>query len=302
MGEILGQSELDLLNTINNYNSFDKDKNNCAFYPRVIEAKHRLDGHFWKNNISDQLLNALCYVYIREKNKTKNENLCNYLYYWLGSKVLTNLRLKYFFFEVIKEIYDILSEGEPGKVCNRVEYSIYHDNFHKYKLVYDLSEDYNTYKSHFIKPNPSCDKDYEDAIKSYKLLYKKLRNECTIERTNYYDHYCDVFNKYFTQDKNDEISSWTCKLRETDKQDQQLEKEPREEAPKKHIQEELTAGRVRIQEDSYAPARSWINKLLGMNKITNRNPYANQELMADFYQPEDFYSERDRYNIMYNPE
>ncbi|VVA00005.1 PIR protein [Plasmodium vivax] len=53
---------------------------------------------------------------------------------------------------------------------------------------------------------------------------------------------------------------------------------------------------------NYAPARSWINKLLGMNKGTNRNPYANPELMADFSMPQDFYSERNRYNIMYNPE
>ncbi|SCA59597.1 hypothetical protein PVT01_000022100 [Plasmodium vivax] len=57
-----------------------------------------------------------------------------------------------------------------------------------------------------------------------------------------------------------------------------------------------------LAENTYAPARSWINKLLGMNKGPSRNPYANQEIMADFSMPEDFYSERNRYNIMYNPE
>ncbi|KMZ85851.1 hypothetical protein PVBG_03316 [Plasmodium vivax Brazil I] len=229
-----------------------------------------------------------------------------------------------------------------------------------FKLVYDLSEDYETYRLHFIKSNPTCDKDFDEAIKSYKFLYKDLRKKCTIERTYYYDQYCDVFNEYFTEDKNDKIFSWSCQLRETEEQVQRLEKGHREDVVKEHIRERPAVGRLQVQgnrietaqnsrtivsylnkdvfdevvissasEESsrstttksitsavsaagvlvppfliynYAPARSWINKLLRMNKGTNRNPYANQELIADFPQPEDFYSERNRYNIMYNPE
>ncbi|CAG9473086.1 unnamed protein product [Plasmodium vivax] len=237
MGTILGQSELDILNTIINYNSFDKYSDNCANYPRVIAAKHRLGGNFWNNNISDKLLNAVCYVYKRENDGTLNTNLCNYLYYWLGSKILTNLRLKYFFFEVIKEIYDILSEGEPGKVCNRVEYSIYHDNFQKFKDIFDLSEIYNNYRLHFIKVNPSCDKNYDDAIKKYQVLYNSLRNECTIENTNYHEEYCEVFREHFPNEKHSEISSWKCKLQEPEEQDQQLVEEPTDDARKDQMPE-----------------------------------------------------------------
>ncbi|KMZ95060.1 hypothetical protein PVMG_05587 [Plasmodium vivax Mauritania I] len=230
MGTILGQSDLDKLNTIFNYNSFDKDTNNCDSYPDITAAKSKLKKFLWKNDVSDQLLNALCYVYIKNKKNNLDVDLCNYLYYWLGSKVLTNLRHTHFFFEVIKTIYDILSKGELGKVCDPVKYSIYdYYNFYKFKEVYDLSEDYNTYKSHFIIPNPSCDKNYQDKLKTYVYLYKKLRNECAIEKTNYHEEYCNVFNKFFTTEKDIELSLWKCKLKESEEHDQQLE-EPRVDA------------------------------------------------------------------------
>ncbi|SCA59773.1 VIR protein [Plasmodium vivax] len=365
MEKVLGQSELDILNTIINYNSFDKYSDNCANYPRVIAAKHLLDGDFWNNNISDKLLNAVCYVYKRENDGTLNENLCDYLYYWLGSKVLKNLRLKHFFYEVIKIIYDILGKGKHGKICDRAKYSIHDYNFQKFKDIFDLSENYNTYKLHFLKINPACDKYYEDEFNSYLFLYNSLRNECTIENTNHNEEYCKVFNKYFTNKKHSEITSWKCKLIESEELVQQLEKYHSGEAEKSPLpaRTEITVGQKHYRpglsetgqfvenlsalhpglleenpvmasasdhpEDSspstikksitsavsaagvlvppfliynYAPARSWIYKLLGMNKGTNRNPYANQELMADFSMPEDFYSERNRYNIMYNPE
>ncbi|KMZ82971.1 hypothetical protein PVIIG_05266 [Plasmodium vivax India VII] len=302
MEVFLEKSKLDSLNTIINYDNFDKYKNNCYNYPNITTLKYLLGGNFWGKNISDELLNALCYVYKRHKDDTLDRNICNYLYYWLGSKVLTNLRHTYFFFDVLKKIYYILSRGERGQVCDPAGYNIYHHNFHKFKLVYDLSEDYETYKSHFSGIMPSCDKDYDEAIQSYKYLYNDLRKKCTIERTNYYEPYCQAFNEYFTEEKNAQISLWKCQLREDKQEVQQLEKEPGEDAATKHIQEELEVVRQQVQEDSYSPARSWINKLLGMNKGTNRNPYANQELMAEFSMPEDFYSERNRYNIMYNPE
>ncbi|SCA60325.1 Plasmodium vivax Vir protein, putative [Plasmodium vivax] len=230
MDVFLGKSKLDSLNTKINYDYFDKYRNNCDNYPQITAAKHLLDGGFWEKNIFDELLNALCYVYIKKENNTLNENLCNYLYYWLGSKVLTNLRLKNFFYEVVSTIYRILSKGELGKVCDPVKYSIYdYYNFYKFKEVYDLSEDYNTYKSHFIIPNPSCDKNYQDELKTYVYLYNKLRDQCSIEKTNYNAQYCKVFNNYFTNKEDEEISSWICKLKESEEHDQQLE-EPRVDA------------------------------------------------------------------------
>ncbi|KMZ96183.1 hypothetical protein PVNG_06263 [Plasmodium vivax North Korean] len=262
-------------------------------------------------------------------------------------------------------IYDILSEGELRKVCDPVNYNIRYYNFQKFKDIFDFSEIYNNFSLHFINFNPSCDKDYDDAIKSYKLLYNNLRNECTIENTNHNEQYCEVFNKFFTDAKHSEITSWKCKLKEPEEKPQQLEiyhggDAEKSQLParteitvrqnhyrpgllqtrqfvehlnalhsglhtentvmdrpldhseysspstlKKSITSAVSAAGVLVPPFviyNYAPARSWINKLLGMNKGTNRNPYANQELMADFSMPEDFYSERNRYNIMYNPE
>ncbi|VUZ99878.1 PIR protein [Plasmodium vivax] len=365
MEKVLGQSDLDKLNTIINYNSFDKDKENCAYYSHITDEKHQLNGEFWEKNISDTLLNALCYVYIKKRSHNLNTETCKYLYYWLGSKVLTNLRHKHFFFEVVHKIYGILNGSELGKICDPVGPNIYNHNFQKFKDIYDLSENYYTYKSHFINPNRSCDQDYDDAINSYKFLYNDLRNKCFIERTHDHEEYCNAFNDYFTEDKHAQISSWTCQLRETAEQVHQLGERHSGDAEKAQIpaRTEITVGqkhyRPRLLETgqfvehlsalhpgvhtgntvmdrpldhsddsspstikksitsavsaagvlvppfiiyNYAPARSWINKLLGMNKGTNRNPYANQELMADFSMPEDFYSERNRYNIMYNPE
>ncbi|CAI7721713.1 PIR protein [Plasmodium vivax] len=342
MEEFLGKSKLANLNTIINYDYFDREEGICANYPHITAAKSKLAGFRWKNDVSDKILNALCYVYRRKVNNMSYINSCNYLYYWLGSKILTNLLLPHFLFEVVNTSYRILNESELGEIY------------------------YDTYKLHFATYKPSCDRDYENTIKSYKFFYNELRKECSMRKTYYNAQYCKVFNDYFTDDKNEEISSWICELKETEEQDQQLEEEPMEVAGNEYIQErpgveglqvradwDETAQNSRsiisylskegfkresmssVSEESsgstikksitsavsaagvlvppfiiynvitiviYAPARSWINKLLRMNKGTNRNPYANQELMADFSMPEDFYSERNRYNIMYNPE
>ncbi|KMZ82403.1 hypothetical protein PVIIG_06109 [Plasmodium vivax India VII] len=239
MGEFLGKSKLDSLRTVINYNYFGRYPNNCAKYPNITSRKYLLGGKFWGENISDKLINALCYVYKKKEDNALDENLCNYLYYCLGSKVLTNLRHTDFFYDVLHKIYYILSNGEHGKVCNPVNYSIYEHNFHKFKLVYDLSEDYETYKLHFVNPNPSCDIDYDDAIKSYKFLHNKLLNECSMKKTYYNTEYCNVFNNYFTKDKNDQISSWTCHLPKTEELGQQLEKEHRKDAAKENIHKNL---------------------------------------------------------------
>ncbi|KMZ88693.1 hypothetical protein PVBG_05549 [Plasmodium vivax Brazil I] len=228
---------LDNLNTIINYNSFNRDTGICANYPLITAAKSKLDKFSWNYNISDKLLNAHCYVYVKKANSTLDTDSCNYLYYWLGSKVLTNLRLRDFFSEVMNTIYDILSEGELRKVCDPVNYNIRYYNFQKFKDIFDFSEIYNNYRLHFINVNPSCNKDYDNAIKSYQVLYNTLRNECTIANRNYREEYCEVFNKHFPYDKHLEISSWKCKLEEPEEQGHQLGEEPRDDALKEQMRE-----------------------------------------------------------------
>ncbi|KMZ82965.1 hypothetical protein PVIIG_05260 [Plasmodium vivax India VII] len=150
---------------------------------------------------------------------------------------------------VVNTLYGILSEGKLGKVCNPVNDSIYDYNFQKFKDIYDLSEDYDTYKLHFATYKPSCDKDYENTIKSYKFLYNELRKECSMRKTYYNAQYCKVFNDYFTDDKNEEISSWICELKETEEQDQQLEEEPMEVAGNEYIQERPGVEGLQVRAD-----------------------------------------------------
>ncbi|SCA83704.1 VIR protein [Plasmodium vivax] len=323
MEKVLGKSKLDNFNTIINYNYFDKKRGNCFNYPFITSVKSKLNKFSWKIDISDKILNALCYVYIKKKDEKLDEDSCKYLYYWLGSKILTNLLHTDFFFEVIYTIYRILNKSEIGKICDPVKYNIYHYNFYKFKTVYDLAEDYNTYKLHLFNLNPSCDKDYHDELQSYLYFYNKLRNECTIEKTKYHEEYCVAFNEYFTDKENGEISLWKCNLIESEEQVQQLEERhsgdeekaqlparPEIRAGQKHhwqefleteeFAEHLSTLHTGLHaENTYTPAGTWLSKLLGRNKGPSRNPYANQEIMADFSMPEDFYSERNRYCDLY---
>ncbi|KMZ88485.1 hypothetical protein PVBG_05443 [Plasmodium vivax Brazil I] len=135
-----------------------------------------------------------------------------------------------------------------------------------FKLVYDLSEDYETYNFHFIQFKPSCDNDYENAIKSYKYLYKDLRKKCFIEKTNYHEEYYKAFNNYFTGDKHAQISLWSCQLREPEEQVQKFEEEHSEVTAKEPMPEKLAVGRQQIQGDSVKTAQhsrsivSYLNK------------------------------------------
>ncbi|KMZ96401.1 hypothetical protein PVNG_05863 [Plasmodium vivax North Korean] len=157
-----------------------------------------------------------------------DNDVCNFLYYWLASILLKNLKLGDFYSEIIINLFANLKNDRDGKICAIPPFTTFNINdFNKVKLIFDFSEDYNTYKTHFSQHNLSCNKDYKDYLDKYIISYNDIRSECTTERKNY--SYCEAFRYYFNNKNDDLLSTWKCNLKENDPRDLDLEEGEEEE-------------------------------------------------------------------------
>ncbi|KMZ82927.1 hypothetical protein PVIIG_05574 [Plasmodium vivax India VII] len=228
MNDFLGKKKLGNLRTKYYYDKFDNGWNTCKGNTLYNSSKQELTQRKELHDISEKVLNALCYVYETSMREGFDNDVCNFLYYWLASILLKNLKLGDFYSEIIINLFANLKNDRDGKICAIPPFTTFNINdFNKVKLIFDFSEDYNTYKTHFSQHNLSCNKDYKDYLDKYITSYNDIRSECTTERKNY--SYCSAFNHYFKNKDHDRLSTWTCKLSENDPRDLDLEEGVEEE-------------------------------------------------------------------------
>ncbi|SCA60302.1 VIR protein [Plasmodium vivax] len=213
MSEILGNSQLGYLRTKYNYYSLDNGYTYCKEDIFYNEAELKLSTYMGLQKVSEKILKAMCYMYTKKKyNKLKSE-MCNFFYYWLGDVLLNNINDKILTSESLTSLYSIINSAGLGKICDPLNYYIDKDIFKNNKLIFDYSEDYENYKLDLNKPNPLCNKSYQEYLQTYVNKYKDLHTICEIENQD--KKYCDAFRKYFGTKKHEFLYNWTCYLEGT---------------------------------------------------------------------------------------
>ncbi|KMZ95676.1 hypothetical protein PVMG_05820 [Plasmodium vivax Mauritania I] len=214
MANILGDEQLHILPTKLYYHLLDDPKwGNCegeSFYNAANEEIIKKRG---LRDDSDKILKALCYVYIKSSRDGFDNNLCNFLYFWLGSILLIKLENKDFFQELILDLFKILI-NKNGKVCTAPHTFMYKEDFEYAKLFFDISEDYKIYKSQ-IYSNMYCNKNYMTYLETHIQNYNKFHNDCEVES---YDSlkkpYCNYFKQYFPNNEHNTLSNMKFYLKE----------------------------------------------------------------------------------------
>ncbi|SCA81756.1 VIR protein [Plasmodium vivax] len=233
MSSYLGKNKLRLLRTKHNYGRLDNGWDICqndAFYNK---AKSELNSNDGLQVVSDKILNALCYVYTKSLREESVNDVCNFLYFWLGNILLDKMKHRIVFQDVIRNLFNILINNK-GKICTAPTYHIDVDNFKNIKLLFDYSEDYDSYRNQITDFNLPCNEEYRNYLKSYVDIYKRYQGECQYERTSY--GYCNVFNEYFAKKHPEQLSKWTCDIQpnepeEEEEEDAWVETEATEEQP-----------------------------------------------------------------------
>ncbi|SCA83710.1 Plasmodium vivax Vir protein, putative [Plasmodium vivax] len=187
------------------------------------KAKEILRKHPELEDISEKILKALCYVRIKSKTKGFNNDICGFLYYWIGDQILKDLTKKQFFGEIMLTLFKSLNEGDTQEICDYHYYNIHKDNFNNIKLIFDYSEHYNSYEKQIIEHNPPCNQDYKQYLQTYVDSYITFNNKCNVEGLN--DNYCEAFRKYFDGKDKGLLATWTCDLKIDDPRDNEFEEE-----------------------------------------------------------------------------
>ncbi|VVA00133.1 PIR protein [Plasmodium vivax] len=213
MGDILGDEDLRLLRTKFYYKYLDNGYNDCKYSDFYDLAEDELKKNKELYNVSDQILKALCYVYRNTSRGEASNDICKFLYYWLGDILLKKLDYKPLFTEIIINLFGTLKDFSNVKICKFDYTDIDEDVFNKIKLIFDYTEDYEDYKVDLAKPNRWCNEKYHSYLTTYVKTYKELYSKCKIEHKT--DKYCVVFNKYFNDTKHNNLYNWSCILKET---------------------------------------------------------------------------------------
>ncbi|SCA81804.1 VIR protein [Plasmodium vivax] len=201
------------MRTKRNYKIFDEEKGTCENFSFYSEAREKLISYNGLQSVSDKILRAVCHVYNKSKSRDFDVDTCNFLYFWLGNMLFSNLKNTNFVSEVIIELYQRLNENNKQRVCDIPHISMQENDFQKIKLIFDYSQDYVNYSLDLAKYNPPCNEEYKEYLTTYVDNYKQLYKECKSEHPQH--RYCTEFIRYYDYKKHDDLLMWSCELTET---------------------------------------------------------------------------------------
>ncbi|KMZ83291.1 hypothetical protein PVBG_06060 [Plasmodium vivax Brazil I] len=218
MTNYLGKTQFSNLNTNFYYTSLNEASYDCKDEAFYNAAEEKLKSNSWKENASDKILKALCYVYRKMLIQDYERDICKYLYFWLGNILIDKMKHNHVFQDVIRDLFDIL-KNHKGKVCAAHTYHIDVENFKNIKLFFDYSKDYDSYENQITYYNPPCNEKYKNYLKSYVDTYKKFQVKCPNGRHSY--RYCDIFNEYFADKDPEKLSKWTCNIQPNEPEEEE---------------------------------------------------------------------------------
>ncbi|KMZ94974.1 hypothetical protein PVMG_05643 [Plasmodium vivax Mauritania I] len=145
-----------------------------------------------------------------------DSDICNFLYYWLGDKLLHKLRPSSLYHNVILILFTIFKKiNNRGQFCTAPTYHNIEEAgfFNDIKLFFDYSKDYDIYIEKLDMQNPPlCNQEYHDFLQKYVTSYKVFQEKCPNGPSPH--SYCNAFNKYFHEKNRTKLSNLTCKMQD----------------------------------------------------------------------------------------
>ncbi|CAI7723971.1 PIR protein [Plasmodium vivax] len=210
MDHYLDNIQLGNLRTIHYYYKLDKGRYGCEYFPFYDAATRVLDSYHWRQKDSDKILRALCYAYKNILAGYLDNDICNFLYFWLGNILLEKLVTKELFHEVILKLFNTLVDDKKDQICELPHSLMFTEDFKDFKLIFDCSEDYKSYEVQHNHPRMSCNNDYKEHLDKHISNYNYFYNKCKIE--NLGEPYCTAFEKYFPDKNSNLLSQFNCRL------------------------------------------------------------------------------------------
>ncbi|VVA00028.1 PIR protein [Plasmodium vivax] len=226
MPEILDDSKLNDLQTKNFYHQLDNANDDCKYDTFYSTAKVILNHYNVREDDSNKILKGLCYVYGNNFRKETDDDICNFLYYWLGGILYDNFIHRINLNNIISKVFIHLRNHRVKKCTAPTYFNIKEVGYFKdIKLFFDYSKDYDTYKKQITKNNLPCHENYNEYLQKYVAKYKEFEGKCKSDRTS---GYCKAFNEYFDKKDPSNLSNWTCNLQQNKTEEEQAHGETKE--------------------------------------------------------------------------
>ncbi|KNA01604.1 hypothetical protein PVNG_05969 [Plasmodium vivax North Korean] len=178
-------------------------------------AKSILDNYNVHQNISHKILKGLCYAYGNNFREHPVNDICDFLYYWLGGILYDNIIPSIRFDSVMPYLFVILRIRNGIKCTAPTYYNISEgENFKNIKLLFDYSKDYDIYDEQITNNNLPCNKNYNEYLQKYVATYKEYEGKCKNVRTS--SGYCKAFNEYFHEKNPERLSNLTCNVQNSE--------------------------------------------------------------------------------------
>ncbi|SBT73776.1 PIR protein [Plasmodium ovale] len=213
MDDILKKNNLDELpsNSLN-YKNFNNASNAYCEYISVLSIKNDLNTYSTIKDVSDKLVNALCFLSIFEQNEACNKR-CNYLYFWIGNEIIDKVENDAVFSEIIRALYKGLESNSRLDKCKCTYNSINKEHFKKMKTVFDYFYDHSFLTEELPQYNKRCDREYKEYLNYAVTTYDSVYKFCIEHRQ---ESYCADIVKFiptFLSEK--KLTSLECDLQET---------------------------------------------------------------------------------------
>ncbi|SBS95624.1 PIR Superfamily Protein [Plasmodium ovale curtisi] len=155
---------------------------------------------------SDAILNVFYYIKKLDTNEIFYRERWNYLYFWLGLKLLENSENSVFK-QVMSALHTVRSSNvENSDKYNDDMFNIHTDKFMNLKKIYDYLQNYTSIKARIDYPGAPCSALYKEYVTKTYNFYIEEKRKCAQNDT---DDYCKVFNRFLLEYEND-IKELTC--------------------------------------------------------------------------------------------
>ncbi|SBT57902.1 PIR Superfamily Protein [Plasmodium ovale wallikeri] len=158
------------------------------------------------SSISDSLVNTFYYVVKMNSLNTFYDERWNYVFFWLGNKLLENSESSIF-----EEVMSVLQTLRSGLVGTKDKYNddmfdVDKKHFQDLKKIYDYLQNYTSILARINYPDTPCTPAYKDYVTRTYNFYKEEKRKCFQKDT---DNYCKVVNRFLREHVN-EIKELTC--------------------------------------------------------------------------------------------
>ncbi|GAW84444.1 variable surface protein, partial [Plasmodium gonderi] len=133
---LYNDDELNKLPSKKKYASFNNRDVGCSHSYFYEYVKSGLNQEKWQRDVSEEILNALCFIYNKKEKEDFNSDDCDYLYYWLNELIYTNITYHLHYIPVIKVLEFLLKSSDGRDICKYDEYYMNIENYRDIKKLF----------------------------------------------------------------------------------------------------------------------------------------------------------------------